>query len=502
MDEKETRLTGMLQKATMFYVVILLAVFPLVYHNNYIDIVQTKKNFFLVVSTCYVFTCIIGTALLHKKWNFNAVDICAFILMIGLLLSTFFSQNRFDAFWGREGRCFGAIVLIAAISGYFFVSRYFIMSQNILWAFLLGSGCVFILDILNTFQVDILNMKENLDPAQQYFFIGTMGNIDLEAEYAAIMLPIGMVLFYYAKETFSELIYGGYVFLGFAAMICCRCDTAVVCIITALLLFYWIGFESVDRLQKVQNLFLLWMIASGCIGMLRLFFWNQTYEFDGLCKAAVSAVTVFAELVCWGILEGYLYYLKKTGSGLSKNLRNIIYGILAFSFCIVSIIAILTNCGVKFPLGGDIFNCLRITDEFGNYRGYIWKRSVQAYADEPIFRKIFGYGMNQFPIFIRAYEEEMIQLYRIPFGDAHNEYLQILSTLGLVGAAGFFGMPGICLWNCLHKVEDKRKMAARMGILVFIIYFIQGIANNPQVFTTPLYFVFMGIVMKSVRKDR
>ena len=79
-------------------------------------------------------------------------------------------------------------------------------------------------------------------------------------------------------------------------------------------------------------------------------------------------------------------------------------------------------------------------------------RSAEAYWGAPVLRKLFGYGMNQFPVFIEAYGQEMAERYQAVFIDAHNEFLQMLAS-----------------------------------------FFAQGITNSQQVFTTPLYFVFLGM---------
>lgn len=217
-DQKEK---DMRERASVVYMVAMLFGFPLFYHNNYIDIIQAKKYFFLIATFIYALCCLVKAAVGWKGRSFtrekfklsvnrikkpDGMDLFAVFLFSGLLLSTALSENQADAFWGFDGHCMGAVVMFAGILAYFLLSRYLKVSQVVLWSYLIGGGTLFFLCICSTFQVDLLNMKENLATDEHYFFIGTFGNIDVTAGYMAIMVPIGMVLFYFAKERFSKVI--------------------------------------------------------------------------------------------------------------------------------------------------------------------------------------------------------------------------------------------------------------------------------------------------------
>lgn len=499
MDEKK-----ILQILSSGYVFTMLLFFSLIYHNNYIDIVQTKKYFFLGVTVVFALACLIVTMIAElrgrrtvviEKRPWNCVDVWAVILCTGLAFSTMFAGDEKDALWGFTGRNFGTVVLLAGLLGYFLVSRFFVMSQSVLWAYLLGSGCVFLLAVLNAFQIDLLGMKENLEPTQHYFFVGTMGNMDVTACFGGIMVPVGMMLFYCAKEKFSQRIYGAHVFLGFCAMICCRCDTAVVCVCTAFLVTCWFALSDVGNLGAARRLFFFWIAASAWIGMLRIVLTGHSYEFDGLCAWAVSWQAIAAEVVLWSVLFVYERRIGDQNADASKKARRIFSVILLVTAAAGILVFLVANVS---GVSEGMLARFKITDEFGNYRGYIWKKSIQAYIDAPAFRKVFGYGMNQFPEFIRAYEAEMMERFQSTFIDAHSEYLQMLATMGLLGAVGFFGMMAAGLWQCVWNLKkaNVQKLAPMAGIAVLLVYFVQAFANNPQVFTMPLYLIFMGIVAR------
>ncbi len=384
----------LLEKVSAGYLMVMLLGFPLFYHNNYIDIVQAKKNFFLTATMVYAAACLILVFLGRKKiqvWErhvpekqegkerihawieslrLDSTDLFAGIFAAGLLVSTVFAQDRADAWRGLHGRQMGAAVMLACIMAYALLSRYTRITQAELWAYLLGSSAVYVLGICNTFQVDLLQMKENLAPEEHYFFIGTMGNLNVSAGFMAIMVPAGMALFYYARERFSKVVYSGYLFLGFTAMLCCRCDTAVVCAAAAFLAVYWPAFVSEGGMKKAQQMFGLWIAASAAVAFLRVAFAGRVYAFDGIGLFTVSWEMIAGELLLWGALQLYTRCAWKVGEPNRMCVRRILYGTLAaLAAAVIAVVLVKSAGGARTD--NSIWGNLKITDESGNNRGYI-----------------------------------------------------------------------------------------------------------------------------------
>lgn len=498
----------MRERASVVYMATMLFGFPLFYHNNYIDIIQAKKYFFLIATFFYFLCCLIKVLADWKKKShirrefkisvnrvkkIDGMDLFAVLLFFSLLMSTVLSKNQADAFWGYSGHCMGAVVMFAGILAYFLLSRYLKVSQTVLWSYLSGSGILFFLIICSTFQVDLLKMKENLAPSEHYFFVGTFGNIDVTAGFTVIMVPVGMVLFYFAKERLSKVIYGAYLFLGYAALFCCRCDTAVVCISSVFIVIYWFAFISEGGMCKAQWMFFLWIAASIFVLMLRNFFAYRTYTFDGMSLLAVSFSTILIEILLWGILQGYAWWAGKANEQAAKKIRGVLYGVFAVVVLFSMLCFIWVNIWININVDGTILQKFKMTDEIGNNRGFIWIRSVKTFFGVPILRKLFGYGMNQFPVFIEKYEEEMLVCYQSVFVDAHNELLQMVAVAGIVGCIGYFGMFVCCVKKCFRGLGSGVHMTEILGLSVMAAYLVQGITNSPQVFTTPLYFIFLGL---------
>ncbi len=137
---------------------------------------------------------------------------------------------------------------------------------------------------------------------------------------------------------------------------------------------------------------------------------------------------------------------------------------------------------------------LRLQDDFGSGRGYIWRTTIQSWFELPLWDKITGYGVNCYHMFIQQYGGAEVAEY---FGgamlvDAHNEFMQILTTMGLLGVAGYFGLLISTAVRAGRKVQEKP--ALLMGVLVVCSYLAQGLVNNPTVFLTPYLFLMLGII--------
>lgn len=282
-------------------------------------------------------------------------------------------------------------------------------------------------------------------------------------------------------------------FLGYVALLCCRCDTAVVCIASVFIIIYWFAFISKGGMCKAQWMFLLWIAASILVCVLRCFFAYRIYTFDGLSLLAVSWSIIFIEILLWGILQGYTWWVGQANEQAAKKIRGVLYGVFAAVVFFSMLCFIWINICENINIEGTIWQKFKVTDEVGNNRGFIWIRSVKTFFGIPILHKLFGYGMNRFPVFIGKYEEEMLIRYQSVFVDAHNELLQMLAMAGIVGCIGYFGMFICCIKKCFRGLDSGVHMTEMLGLSVMAAYLVQGITNSPQVFTTPLYFIFLGL---------
>ena len=83
--------------------------------------------------------------------------------------------------------------------------------------------------------------------------------------------------------------------------------------------------------------------------------------------------------------------------------------------------------------------------------------------------------------------------------DAHNEILQFMITMGLVGTVGYFGLLISTAVTSFKKYAKQPEFL--LGVTVVCGYVAQAMVNNPTVFLTPYLFLMLGII-RSMEKLR
>ena len=80
-------------------------------------------------------------------------------------------------------------------------------------------------------------------------------------------------------------------------------------------------------------------------------------------------------------------------------------------------------------------------DSWGNYRGFVWRRLMEAYRDFSVPQMLFGYGNESVKaIMTDRYYDDMMNTVGVIYDNAHNEYLQYLITTGIFGAVSYVGL--------------------------------------------------------------
>lgn len=491
-------LMRMFPKAFTRIFLFLMAVFFLFYyHDNYLDIVWAKKVFFQNTAIILlVLSAVFGIPVFVQEWKqsksekINRTDLIALVFLFTIILSCSMSPAGSEAFWGNQGRMFGGGFLLLCLAVYYVISRYYRSSQFLIWIFLLANCAMWILVILNFFNVDVLHMYENLAEYQHSYFIGTMGNININSAYSGFVVSLMMVFYYLGEETITKRCFWVAVVLGIYVCFATRSDSWLLALFGAYVVILYFAMKNEEMLQKwwmlctaffcsslgMKLTALLEYIAGGnhmCIQDLRM----QHLLWDVLLNWKV----LLAEFI---ILVLFRLILKSSGINIIKK-----HGNKIVLFCLIALIV------------GTLLVIFPLEDSFQNNRGYIWKRTVLNFKEFPLWQKLFGYGPN---CFLQSMEErygtEMRERYTDPFIDAHNEALQFLTVTGILGAVSYFGMQISLLASCIRS--RKENTIALLGCVGIVSYMLQGLVNNPQVFTTPLFFIFLGIVQNKIMTQK
>ena len=158
------------------FTLIVLCVLPLVFHDFYFDILETKYQFYSVAAIAALV--IMGGYGLasgkmiewFSKFNFQtwrkSMNVCDWAMLAfwfcNVLSWIFCKDWKWEAFWGTSGRYNGVFLMTVYMASYFLVTRFFKLKQWYLDAFLAVGIFVCVFGITDYFQMDILGFKVNM----------------------------------------------------------------------------------------------------------------------------------------------------------------------------------------------------------------------------------------------------------------------------------------------------------------------------------------------------
>jgi O-antigen ligase len=128
-------------------------------------------------------------------------------------------------------------------------------------------------------------------------------------------------------------------------------------------------------------------------------------------------------------------------------------------------------------------------DDWGTHRGYIWRNAIENFFELPILKKIIGFGPETFGIFML--QKTTNNPYNEVFDSAHNEYLHLLVTVGILGLISYLLFIINNIWSfCRYKRNDLYTTAVVFGI---ICYSVQALVNLNLPITTPIFWLLLGM---------
>ena len=134
-EEKETGNT--FAKIMGIFTLVVLCVFPVVYHNYYFDILETKYQFYCA-SAISMIVMMCGWGLYNGKIveylndvsfkkifkSLNCVDWALLAFWFANVMSCVFCSWRWEAFWGTSGRYNGVFLMTIYVVVYFLTTRF------------------------------------------------------------------------------------------------------------------------------------------------------------------------------------------------------------------------------------------------------------------------------------------------------------------------------------------------------------------------------------------
>lgn len=534
MSENKKEYLGMLCN---LYVIFLLAVLPLYMRQGYWRLGDDKYLLFRNVTLlCMICSAIFLVAAgIQKLWNrtiaWSWVD--SFVLGYGIcnVLSWFFSDYRSTAWLGYRDWYMGLLSQLLFVWIYFFVSRCY---EGAAYPVRSGQGALFaviIIGIANRLSMDVLGVFRdgergawNRGDWDYTHLLSTVGNINWLCGYLAVLLPFALVGYLRAKEKWLAVwLYfvsaSGLLFLWIQGS-----DSGVglsVLIPIVLLLF------GVCRKQYRKR---IWLLGIGELVLCRVFLAllglvrrESTIPTDDKGIAVLQEVTSLSLLV-WMILVFAVVYVCRLSKG--KKLTAVCVITLAVIGA-ENVLDAKTLFGeaawtedsrieqdIENQFFGTIFSEMILSNYeadgaenaaggengfygWGSGRGGLWTLAVDGFRQGDWKQKLIGAGPDCYGEYV--YDKLPADNYIVVrgqwqdavFANAHNEWLNQLVNIGIMGTvaylgifvAGFFRYGKRCLKDSYYL----------LGVMALLLYGANSLISFQQVMNAPYLFLILGL---------
>lgn len=493
------------QKLTWIYLAVMGGIFPLYYQNGFFNILFSKYAFFGIATGIYAAVMVVLLAFClrertHRKRLFwlSSTDKWVLFFLVCCLISQIFTQYKDEAWSGAEGRYNGLLAMLLYILSYVMVSRGYRKSKVIPWIFFLGGAAVNQLAVLNHFMIDPLNIQMILSKEQQSMFISTIGNINIFSGFASMYVSMAFLDFCTAEKKSSRIrgIVG--ILIGMAGLIAGNSDGGFLGLI-AVCIFSLIVFHVQKRFLRpwVYGMILIFA-TSGMMGLFQELAGKGAIAYKGGVAQVFADTRFFILAVAIGViyplLLGAMRFLKKKNF-TKKQLLSIV--LLIMVLCAVIAVAVNYSSLQSFFRKSAL---LEFDDQWGTYRGFVWKRCFWIYLDLPLLQKIFGCGLETIRMLMNQYyRSEMIQIAGRIYDNAHNEYLQYLVTIGFAGLTAYVGILCQSVGTALRYSKKHRVLL--VWVAGVIAYAAQSTVNISQSAITFFLFLWIALIEGARRAE-
>ncbi len=505
------------------YCVFLFLVLPLAYRDKYFDIGAFKYDlFFYVTAIMLAISMILCLLLLAVKLakretdpvsliesfkKISVVDKAVLIYILACLISYCMSPYNTWAVgykdivnpplkgfpgWG-----------MGLLSQLFFAGIYFVISKFsdkgfrriIMGSLYLGSLIAFIIAILNRFSVDPLGFYEKISPYYKLLFLSTLGQATWYSSFLCTILPVALAMFIYEKRTRYRSFYAFYIAVGSMSLVTQNSDSAYAALFAALLVLFSFALNRNNYFTRYFQLIIIILLSFRLAGILQSVFEDRAVLTDKLSmffsRSPVMLVFTIIVLVLY-VAYSMLQIRHDIVMSRIKAIRTLALVIAGILLVLCASILVLSAGGVTFSALENI-HYLNFSDEWGNGRGFTWRITARMFKSFPLTNKLFGIGPDCYAEYAYEYSSpEMTAKWGAKvLANAHNEWLNTLFNLGIIGFTAYFSIFASAFVSFIRKKRIKAITLA--GAASIAAYVFHNFFCYQQVLCTPYIFAIIGL---------
>lgn len=361
----------------------------------------------------------------HGLWALGAVVATG-------VVSTVTSLSPAMSLWGLGGYYGGCMMVLFTAVGYLAVRAF--APQKLLngLTFCVGitTALVTVLYVLNIFNIDLIGTYADTAVVERAQFFSTLGQKNFCSGFMAFALPLVFYAFLVARGARHTVFYGAPAFFGGLALAVVDADGLALGIGTAVLVLLCQKIFTTRTLRRLMVIGMFFFADAGWMQYMR----THVYTQGG--KPILAAFGHYAQLgfaVCAMVWAVLIFALRSREIPLWKAGRVL----TAIAVTLGAVLVVLANFMPGFPSLGKLDDLLVFNDDWGTYRGTAWRISWSAWTAQPFWRKLLGVGPGMMHTAVAQWAGADITARMKTFYAAHNEYLELLLTSGVLGLAAW-----------------------------------------------------------------
>lgn len=415
------------------------------------------------------------------KFHMSKVEWALLIFLMGGFLSTLLSPFAEGAWTGfingeRVGRLQGYLVLLIYGLVFLIVSRKLKPKETLIRLFLIAGTFVSMLAVLNGYGIDPLGFYENVKESQRSTFVSTIGNINTFSSYAIITTTLCLHMFVKAKAAWDRYVYAALLFVHGAGLISAHSDSGIFGLTVTLSVMFLCCAHSRDDFKR---------LCKGCVFLFVIFsiigFTNE--NIDGVWKTLSRNYIWVAAAMFFAVA----YIVGKNGDDDVKRVRKTRAILTGCGGVVITLIVATNIFGIYL---GGLDGAFKFANHWGSGRSEIYADTLEIYKSFDLKGYILGGGPDTYGAWTKAVG--------VSYGTtAHSEYLQYLVTMGIVGVASYLVFV-ISAIKC--GLKSKNNITKGLAFAAFA-YSVQAIFNINQIYTTPIFFMIISMIMAGSKED-
>ena len=441
------------EKIGNIYLFLIFGIFPLFFHNFYYDIYQTKYYFFVITTILMAFVAVLFCdvdfgQLFSKMKKEGMIWYISFLLFAGI--SAMLSSHGKEAFTGSAGRYNGFLIYAVYAVAFLILFQTKEITTELFVVLEISGILAGILGILNHYSIDPFGFTKGLDITPN--FMSTLGNTGCFVEFMVMIAAVSGTLYVKEKKTVHSIWHIAVYCISCAALILAGPEAAYIGLFVFLIVV-------VFAVEKRGERFRFWaLIICPDIILLLLCLVKRINPKFAQHQKYIGSVTVYllshvrllllSLLVMCGIVMMLWIFTFKLHAREQKNRKKIYLMILVCLAVMFSVIFFSVNMGW---ING--FSALKIDDDWGTSRGYIWRIAGEYYSSLPVWQKLIGIGPDTMYF---AFESMNARVAETAIDNAHNLVLQMLITHGIFGLASYLGFVISSIRICVKKASENK----------------------------------------------